>query len=485
MAGLLDFLSTPSGIGLLSGVASYAANARRGQPVNSIGRGLIGGLTGYQAANDQIRQDADGEITKRYRQMQMDEMQRKMEQAKAQQTWKAGLPQMMDKAQTKVTPFQPDDPFNQGPAAFGEVYGGDKHGQQTDALMANVQQGDPQALQQYLMQPDSPYADKLIEHQFIPKDPEYKVVGNSLVGIDRSGVKPVYTDSGKPSSLAQLLTERAALAPGDPNRQAYDDAIAKATTHAPPSEMNNYGSPVAGIGPDGKPVFFQPSKAGTAPSIVQGVSPRPVEPKPPTGEENTAAGYLGRMKASERLLGGLEGGQATVGTSVAGSVPFIGDYVQRKAMSQKQQQYKQAADDWIRAKLRKESGAVIADEEMLREYQTYFPQPGDKPGTIKQKAMARRQAEEQMIQSAGRAAPQQTEVPFSKLEMDYMERRRAEGVSDTEIAFELQHGAAKAKSKPTATFDLPPNAKQYEGKTLRDTKSGKRFKSINGKWVPQ
>lgn len=40
-------------------------------------------------------------------------------------------------------------------------------------------------------------------------------------------------------------------------------------------------------------------------------------------------------------------------------------------------------------------------------------------------------------------------------------------------------------AKPVATYDLPPNAKQYEGKTLRDTKSGKRFKSVNGKWVQQ
>lgn len=207
MAGLLEYLQTPGGMGLLSGVASYAAGARRGQPVNSIGRGLIGGLTGYAQANDQIKQDEENAFQKRYRQMQMDEMQRKMEQAKAQQTWKAGLPQMMDKAQTKVTPFQPDDPFNQGPAAFGEMYGGDQHGQQTDALMANVQQGDPQALQQYLMHPDSPYADKLFEQQFMLKDPEYKVVGNSLVGIDRSGVKPVYTAPEKPAATPSGIQE--------------------------------------------------------------------------------------------------------------------------------------------------------------------------------------------------------------------------------------------------------------------------------------
>ena len=193
MAGLLEFLNSPSGMGLLSGVAGGMAGARRGAPINSIGRGLTTGLLGYQQAQDAIKQEQDNALAKQYKQLQMDEMQRKMEQAKAQQTWKAGLPQMMDKAQTKVTPFTPDDPFNQGPAAFGEMYGGNQHGQQTDALMANVQQGDPQALQQYLMQPDSPYADKLMEKQLFPSAADYKVVDGTLVQIGSEGVKPVYS----------------------------------------------------------------------------------------------------------------------------------------------------------------------------------------------------------------------------------------------------------------------------------------------------
>lgn len=48
--GLLDFLNTPQGQALASGVASYAATARRGTPVNNIGRGLLGGVTGYSNA---------------------------------------------------------------------------------------------------------------------------------------------------------------------------------------------------------------------------------------------------------------------------------------------------------------------------------------------------------------------------------------------------------------------------------------------------
>ena len=224
MAGLLEFLNSPSGMGLLSGVAGGMAGARRGAPINSIGRGLTTGLLGYQQAQDAIKQEQDNALAKQYKQLQMDEMQRKMEQAKAQQTWKAGLPQMMDKAQTKVTPFTPDDPFNQGPAAFGEVYGGDKHGQQTDALMANVQQGDPQALQQYLMQPDSPYADKLFEQQLFPQKKTPIKVGERL--IDPETYKPVY------EAPVQEDYNKPFLSDGRPNPAYQEYATTKAKAGA-------------------------------------------------------------------------------------------------------------------------------------------------------------------------------------------------------------------------------------------------------------
>lgn len=38
------------------------------------------------------------------------------------------------------------------------------------------------------------------------------------------------------------------------------------------------------------------------------------------------------------------------------------------------------------------------------------------------------------------------------------------------------------KTQAKSAFDLPPNAKQYEGKTMTDTKTGKRFMSTGGQW---
>jgi hypothetical protein len=245
----------------------------------------------------------------------------------------------------------------------------------------------------------------------------------------------------------------------------YDAAIDKAATHAPAAQMNNYGSPVAGIGPGGNPVFFQPSKAGGEPSIIEGVTPPPPKPVPTTEAENTASGFLGRMQAAERIIGQLDGGELTLGTSIVGGLPLVGDYAQRKVMNEKQQQYKQAADDWIRAKLRKESGAVIGESEREEEYKTYFPQPGDKPANIQQKAMARRQAEQQLTQSAGRAAPQLTEAEFTQAETNYIAKRRAQGISDAQIALELQKGFAGKKASDASK--LSP-AEQKELEQLRE-----------------
>lgn len=122
-----------------------------------------------------------------------------------------------------------------------------------------------------------------------------------------------------------------------------------------------------------------------------------------TEGQKLAAGFASRMEAANKIIEQLEpaGGLPTEGTAIAAGVPFIGGYLQRQVMSPEQQRYKQAADNWIRANLRKESGAVIGADEMAAEYATYFPQPGDTQEVIEQKADARRITTEAMKQNAG------------------------------------------------------------------------------------
>ena len=82
MAGLLDdfssFINTPEGQGLLSGVFGYAANAKRGQPINSLGRGGIAGLMGYADAQDRAEKQAEAAKVNEYRTAQLDKMRADM-----------------------------------------------------------------------------------------------------------------------------------------------------------------------------------------------------------------------------------------------------------------------------------------------------------------------------------------------------------------------------------------------------------------------
>ena len=121
----------------------------------------------------------------------------------------------------------------------------------------------------------------------------------------------------------------------------------------------------------------------------------------PTEGQLTASGFATRMEAAEQIFSSIPAGDVPrVGMSTAGG---MSSGVLNFLRSPQGQQAKQAADDWIRAKLRKESGAVIGEEEMEAEYRTYFPMPGDSDAVVRQKAEARRIASEAMKRSAGPA----------------------------------------------------------------------------------
>ena len=154
----------------------------------------------------------------------------------------------------------------------------------------------------------------------------------------------------------------------------------------------------------------------TKPILING---KPVVKKPesPSGEESNAAGFLLRMQDATKLLDTYEGkGKPSVVTSSVSGVPFVGGVLERGAQTPEQQQYKNAALAWIRAKLRKESGAAIGKAEAEQEYQNYFPVVGDTKEVIAQKRSLRQSAMDEMRISSGKAAvkvdearpPQQT-----------------------------------------------------------------------------
>lgn len=151
-------------------------------------------------------------------------------------------------------------------------------------------------------------------------------------------------------------------------------------------------------------VFYVPKTPGMPVIPIAGPGGEPLKgtaPPKPTESEQNAAGFAQRMERANSIANSLKGQQPGVGSAIAGSIPFVGGVAQRWVQPEQTQQFKQAADDWIRAKLRKESGAAIGKDEMDSEFRTYFPQVGDTPAVIAQKEEARRIATEAMKINAG------------------------------------------------------------------------------------
>ena len=121
-----------------------------------------------------------------------------------------------------------------------------------------------------------------------------------------------------------------------------------------------------------------------------------------------AASFADRMSKAEQILQPIEQSGADVvneGARTAAAIPSLGlgEVIGNSMLSEEQQAYKNAASEWIRSKLRKESGSAIPENEMEQEYRTYFPVAGDKPEVIKQKAMLRKVNTQSMIKQASGA----------------------------------------------------------------------------------
>jgi hypothetical protein len=195
------------------------------------------------------------------------------------------------------------------------------------------------------------------------------------------------------TTAMQTLEERAdaaGLAQGSPERKDFmlnggiqrTQNVDRTFRPATPEEAKGYGASAGQI--DDSTGRFYPAQ---------------VKETSTTADERKATGYYERMvKASDTLAKLAPGGthQTLVEKGLSKVLP------EGYANSQHTLQIKQAQRDWVRAKLRWESGAVIGDAEADEEAKTYFPQPGEEGDVVAQKDASRKQAEEQMKTAAGR-----------------------------------------------------------------------------------
>lgn len=167
-----------------------------------------------------------------------------------------------------------------------------------------------------------------------------------------------------------------------------------------------YGAPVAGIDASGNPVFFQPTKGGGAPSIVPGVRPEPKPEKAPTEMQAKAGTFFSQMRSASNDLGTLarEGFDPTK-LSTQAQTGLAGGMTNPLA-SPSAQRARQAQEQWAESFLRVKTGAAATADEVSRNIRTFFPQVGDSPAVITQKARARQQAEQDVLSMASPSAQQ-------------------------------------------------------------------------------
>lgn len=217
--GLLDFVSTPEGQGLLSAAFGGLAGARRGQPLNSIGRGGLAGLAGYAQAQEQQTQDAerlelnkDRDQNRALRQMQMDMQVSQLNKQKGQDQWRADLPSVYKQA-TEPT------------------YGAGDEGPTKTAP-------NPQLLNDYLVHQNSPFADQVIEQKLFPKPGEGFTLspGQTRYGANGQAVASA-PEQQKKTALEEMLDAAGVTDPAARQRFIID-GLRKQTTHAPAAHTN-------------------------------------------------------------------------------------------------------------------------------------------------------------------------------------------------------------------------------------------------------
>lgn len=129
-------------------------------------------------------------------------------------------------------------------------------------------------------------------------------------------------------------------------------------------------------------------------------------------------GFLIRTQEANKTLNDLEGQGTEFWQQNAENVPLgLGNY----ARTPEFQRFDQARRDFVNAILRRESGAVISEEEFDNANKQYFPMPGDGPEVIAQKRRNRETAIEGLRVGSGdgaayvdrqsQAAQQQEQVP--------------------------------------------------------------------------
>ncbi len=226
------------------------------------------------------------------------------------------------------------------------------------------------------------------------KERRTKVVGGAL--IDEDTGQPIYREPQAPPKRHVVTTPGPG---GRPITKAVtEDELAAGVPayREPKAPRDERLVQIQGVGPDGKPgaIWVPESQAVGKPAAqaARGV----------TGKERTDLGFYNRAKQASDDIAPLEETIKDAGIVDQGRLAYDGpggNFLK----SQEQQSYRQAQRAFTEARLRKESGAAIPNDEYENDAKTYFAQPGDTAETLEQKRRARQVVLDNLAYGAGRA----------------------------------------------------------------------------------
>lgn len=141
--------------------------------------------------------------------------------------------------------------------------------------------------------------------------------------------------------------------------------------------------------------------------ILNGKLPTSGEKALTEGQANAGL-YADRMREAENILSNPEYlNDVTVVNKGLGSIPVFGT----RLASTNYQLFEQAKENFLTAVLRRESGATITPPEWERGEKQYFPQPGNPPELIAQKAKTRATALQGIANAGGAAYAKKHQEP--------------------------------------------------------------------------
>lgn len=380
MAGLLDF-EDPRTMGLLNAGLGIMAQAGDTSRQFGLGQALASGLNTYQQTQlqDEMlkRKKAQEDLAMQMHQMQFGQMQQQIKDQEASKQRAAMLPQILAKYGNDYSRMVRDGVVS--PEFAKQLAESQNYGKSEVARVEEIDSNGKKVKQQFDKY-GRPVGDALAAYIA----PEKIDLGDKIVfGMPKVGAS---------------FTKGMSAADRDASARGWAGINLQKEQQYKPQWNNEVG---AFIAPPSK-MFPQGQKVELAGYTK--------EEKPLTEVQAKAVTFASRMKNANDIINELSSSgvdKSSVGKKIVESVPFIGGglgNIYNTTLPENVQKLDQAKRDWVNANLRNESGAAIGKDEFESADKQYFPQMGDKPEVIRQKAINRKLAEDGMRSQAGRGA---------------------------------------------------------------------------------